>query len=619
MTDAVMNAHRAGQTGGRSQILLASFFFSFTLALGAPLHIYLSNRLEFPFSTWEMVVAVLPIFLGLLLITSCLLGLLQGVRRRRGVATVFVLSMLLWLQGNVLVWNYGALDGRDIEWNGLWAYGAADGLVWVVGIALALSRAEWLLRHVVTSLSLVFVAIQCLTLSLLFANSPPLGDYRLDSRGKYTFSSRENVIVLVLDAFQTDVFQELIEEDPSISSVFDGFVYFRNAVSGYRQSHPSIANILTATYFDNSVPMWDYTREAYLSDSSLPKFLVAHDYRVDVFEQEVGLFLDPSVISNVRRENVSPSSQALLGVMYVLDVALFRYLPHYLKKYVHNDQLWLLSRWHENATDFSDAGSHGSDDAQHSRMDLFTTEARSKLSNVRFAHQFVQSSEVGYNQKAFKFYHIYGTHLPLRMTRDYEYRELERTRDSLKEVAAGVVGLVRIMFDRLKDLGIFHDSLIFVIADHGMWSSVAKVRIPEDITMKYGTDAPVDRSQLPEQKGTALPLILVKRPRRSESLLVSDAPVALADIPKTIVSELGYAGGSFPGESMFEVAADSRRVRKVLFSTFRENPAYSEPYRSTMHEYLVSGFSWLDSSWEKTGKIYPPGPLDPSAGRHPQN
>ena len=228
----------------------------------------------------------------------------------------------------------------------------------------------------------------------------------------------------------------------------------------------------------------------------------------------------------------------------------------------------------------------------------------------------MQSSEVGYRQNAFKFYHIYGTHLPLRMTRDYEYKELERTRDSLKEVAAGVVGLVRIMFDRLKDLGIFHDSLIFVVADHGMWSSVAEVRIPEDIAMKHGRGLPVDRSHLPEQKGTALPLILVKQARSSEPLLLSDAPVALADIPKTIVSELGYAGGSFPGESMFQVEADSRRDRKVLFSTFRKNPAYSEPYRSTMYEYLVSGFSWLDSSWKKTGKVYPPGPPDPSASDH---
>ena len=176
---------RAGQPGGRSQIFLVSFFFSFTLALAAPLHIYLTNKLEFPFSTWEVIVAVFPIFLGLLLITSCLLGLLKGVPRKLGVATVFIISMLLWVQGNLLVWNYGALDGRDIDWNALWVFGVLDGSVWVVGVALAFSRAEGLLKHVVSSLSILLVGIQCLTLSLLFANSPPLGNYRLDSRGKY--------------------------------------------------------------------------------------------------------------------------------------------------------------------------------------------------------------------------------------------------------------------------------------------------------------------------------------------------------------------------------------------------------------------------------------------------
>ena len=128
---------RAGQPGGRSQIFLASFFFSFTLAIAAPLHIYLTNKLEFTFTTWEVIVAVFPIFLGLLLITSCLLGLLKGVPRKLGVATVFVISMLLWVQGNILVWNYGALDGRDIDWNALWVFGVLDGSVWVVGVALA--------------------------------------------------------------------------------------------------------------------------------------------------------------------------------------------------------------------------------------------------------------------------------------------------------------------------------------------------------------------------------------------------------------------------------------------------------------------------------------------------
>ena len=63
------------------------------------------------------------------------------------------------------------------------------------------------------------------------------------------------------------MFQELIDDEPELKDVFDGFVYFRNAVSAYRQSYPSIPNMLTGTYFDNSRPMWDYVRQAYLSDS----------------------------------------------------------------------------------------------------------------------------------------------------------------------------------------------------------------------------------------------------------------------------------------------------------------------------------------------------------------
>ncbi len=291
-------------------------------------------------------------------------------------------------------------------------------------------------------------------------------------------------------------------------------------------------------------------------------------------------------------------------------------VPHFLKSSIYNDQLWLLSRWVRERRDASedespDAGQStrlGQDasDRRQQRIQLFTTDARSKLQNVRFAHQFVKYAKIGYRQNTFKFYHVMGTHLPLRMTRQFEYRELERSRDSLKEVATGVVGLVKIMFDQLKDLGVFQESLIVVAADHGMWTSVAKVRIPDDLALNDENSVPTSRSQLPERKGTALPLVLVKRPGSSGPLLANDAPVALADIPRTIVSELGYAGEAFPGQSVFEVAVDSPRERKVFFSTFRQNPAYSEPYRSTMTEFLVSGFSWLDSSWKKTGKLYPP-------------
>ena len=85
-----------------SRPLLVSLFFSFTLVIVAPLHIYLTNRLEFAFSTRELVVSLSPVFLVLFLALACFLALLRGPMRSISIATVFVLSILLWVQGNLL-------------------------------------------------------------------------------------------------------------------------------------------------------------------------------------------------------------------------------------------------------------------------------------------------------------------------------------------------------------------------------------------------------------------------------------------------------------------------------------------------------------------------------------
>ena len=103
-----------------------------------------------------------------------------------------------------------------------------------------------------------------------------------------------------------------------------------------------------------------------------------------------------------------------------------------------------------------------------------------------------------------------------------------------------------------------------------------------------------------------MPLILIKRIDATGKMSTNDAPVALADIPKTVVSELGFDADSFFGESMFELKANQPRKRVVHFSTLSNSPPYTGPYRSTMTEFVVEGFSWLDKSWKKTGKEYPP-------------
>ncbi len=603
------------RTRNTTQAFLVALLFCFTVVIVAPLHVHITNQFEFVFTSADLFKQLLPISLICVAGLTLLLTLLRGNARRVVLSVLFMLSLLLWLQGNLLVWDYGALDGRDIDWVGMWYLGLLDGALWLLGLGLAVRYSSWMTHNLVNISSVFLILIQCVSIYSGLSNQPPVDRYRVDERGKYTFSSQQNVILIVVDAFQTDVFQEIIDDDPALKDVFDGFVYFRNAVSGFRQSYPSIPNILTATYFDNSKPMWDYLRDAYLSKSSLPKFFNDNGYKSEVYESKPGLYINPAVITNA-----SPSTdyvQASSDILYNLDVALFRYIPHFLKKLVYNNQLWFLSyQFSQNSSITNTAGNanKAADGETAGYIDLskrpakthFTEDALAKLSNLRVANHFINYSKVGYEQPVFKYFHMLGTHLPIRMTHDFQYVEPERSRTSLKDLSVGVVGLVDLILGSFRELGIFDNALIIVTADHGMWTKVAEVKIPDYLTQLHGESGSIARNLLPERIGTALPLVLIKRIGAQGTMRTNDAPIALSDIPRTVVTELGFEASSFPGKSMFNVPENETRKRLVHYSTFAQNPAYSEPFRSTMTEFIVEGFSWLDTSWIKTGKTYPP-------------
>src|SRR5690606_15068983 len=46
-----------------------------------------------------------------------------------------------------------------------------------------------------------------------------------------SFSPERNVLLILLDSLQTDFFAEIVERDPSLARAFEGFTYYRNAVS----------------------------------------------------------------------------------------------------------------------------------------------------------------------------------------------------------------------------------------------------------------------------------------------------------------------------------------------------------------------------------------------------
>ena len=495
---------------------------------------------------------------------------------KKGVSLLFTISFLLWVQGSILVWDYGLLDGRLIKWEDLRYYGYIDSILWLGCLFFALYKSK-VVSKFASKLSLALILTQLIAISIAYHGAPKPNSkgYVFDESEKFTFSKKGNVIILVLDAFQSDVFHEIINEDKKFRDEFDGFIYFRNALAGFAKTYASIPLILTGQYYDNSIPIQEFIKRVYL-DGSIPKVLKENDFRVDLFPiNRQTIFVNKKVASNIKKralkKNDSPRifNDEMKKKAFLFDLTLFRHAPHFLKKFVYNDQEWFLSG-------------------------LF----RSKHNDVLFIEEMVSSSDAVDDTGVFKYYHLNGVHLPFVLNEKLEFEKLKSNRRGIRQQAKGMLKLTDLFLKKLRDLGVYDNSLIFIIGDHGGGEYPLGVNVQAS-GYEENTVSPSIHVRI---KGAGLPLFLVKPFDSKGKLKISDAPVSLGDIAKTIASELNMEQ-NFPGRSVFDIREDENRNRRFLFYDFEGD--WGHKYLPAMQEYKICGFSWLAESWQAGRQFNP--------------
>ena len=562
--------------------LCVSSFFGLTLFLFGPAHLYFTNIQEYSIPFFKVVPFLLGLSVLCVLLLTALLVSAGPQTHRKAVSLLFVLSLLLWLQGNIFVWNYGPLDGREIDWSANRVRGLIDGGIWVGLIIIAFAAAPRVWK-IARGAGIAFLLIQLASLLIVLAKAPDVSHLQketaLDEESLYGFSPERNVIILVLDSFQADIFQEIINESPRYWDVFDGFTFFRNSLAGYPVTHANVPLILTGRYYENSVPIHEFVKEAFSGDS-VPKILMNNGYRVDLFVAGKYAYTDETIASSrIEIKNLSDRNSSLREAAFLLDITLFRYLPHFVKRYVYNNQAWFL---HNLGLDRVAGGAPPGPFGD----------------SIIFIRKMAGKANDDCDKKTFKYIHLWPPHLPIRINERLEYEDLEGTRDNFKKQAKGSLELVNVIFEAFRRLGIYDNTMILVIADHGAHYKINT----ETIGHKHDNDK--KESLIDEIKPTAIPLFLIKPFMSTGKLTVSDAPVSLADVAETIVSELSLEA-DVPGTSVFMIGESDIRNRRYLYhESGHDWPRY---YLSPMTEYSVSGFSWLNESWSPTHKVFDAG------------
>ena len=579
--------------------------FVLTLFVFLPAVIYLTNSEEFTNGLFELLAVGLGLALASGLVLWLFLRLLRLFGRRsleKGIAVLFALAVLLWLQGNVLLWNYGPLDGRAIPWKSMRPQGFVDLGIWIGLLAAAFLLSPIVVRHAKKA-SWFLILIQLGYGAALFVRlpeRPSFQRYTVDSAHKFSFSKNRNVIIIVLDSFPSDVFAEVVRADTNLASAFGGFTFYRNSLGGYTATELSVALLLTGRFYDNSLPFEPWKREAYMG-RSIPRVLLSEGWRVDVFPKvSYSLYYSDQVASNFVPG--MPLAERMLDIFQIYDLALFRCLPHFFKSRVYNEQAWLLKR-----IGFGLLGDRFQERKVHktrvsrglSRVRVrdrhrFGRKAFRFSADVRFVTEMLLNAAATDSKGAFKFYHLGVPHLPLLLDADLNYRRADPSRDNYKAYATAGVKLMAVFLERLQEIGAYDNSLILILGDHGAGGQQQEFVIQPGMENDPARRLVRDRSRI-----SAMPLVLVKPTAARGPLSVSDAPVSHADVAATVFHDLGLAFDP-PGIPMPTLAPGSARQRRFLVYPGRD--IFS--YYGDMTEYFVTGPGWFDESWRPSGKVY---------------
>src|SRR5699024_7566699 len=148
-------------------------------------------------------------------------------------------------------------------------------------------------------------------------------------------STGPNILHIVLDNFQSDVFAELVTEE-GLESAFDGFVQFTENAAAAPYTSLAILSIQLGRSFDGSVSNSDFRKEA--AAKCILSRLHGLGYRVNLSLMRSLAGIQHDVAYNIPSTHwESPAGAARSEALKLLDVMFFRLAPHLARAWFYND------------------------------------------------------------------------------------------------------------------------------------------------------------------------------------------------------------------------------------------------------------------------------------------
>ena len=342
--------------------MVLALFIAFTFGIFAPLEFYFTNINDLWFDIYDILPHLLAVTLCVFILVAAFLVIMQKISREakvtgaseslqarssdmnnsiyRIVMTILIiLSVSLYIQGNFMEASYDKLGSETLDWSMYTAEGISNICGWTGMLAIfAVLIYKLKLRGFIRVFRTVMICILLVQLStLIIVGISRHGlihkdDYVATTENEWTLSKDDNYIVLLLDTYDSRIFDDLLNSDngDDYRAKLEDFTFYRNTLTVFTLTDFSVPQILTGEKYLNQEDYGPYIERAYAESPFLNR-MREDGYVMDIYTT-VTL---PQTGAREWMENwhkvdyVASDSFRLIGMLYRLIA--FRYAPHYLK------------------------------------------------------------------------------------------------------------------------------------------------------------------------------------------------------------------------------------------------------------------------------------------------
>jgi hypothetical protein len=320
-----------------------------------------------------------------------------------------------------------------------------------------------------------------------------------------TSTDRPNIYHIVMDEYQTEMFEDTLNED--VRQALSGFTFFPGARTTFGRTEMAMASIFGPSDYDYTSSPQDFVSESLRGPNSSLETLRDVGYEISAFVHLMSLYGSPSPFDETTlfRDYVdfdaSAENTRLANSLWV-----FANLPTSLARIALSD-----------------------DDIAQLRGDNLLPDDAPAVSALSF-RTFIQRERELPHAGRYTLVHLVLPHFPYVMSANCAHRE--GVESSPAEQAACATSLIVGLVEELRELDRFDSSMILIHGDHGARFRVTAdelIQLPDDVFGEEWSDA---RSR---------PLLLVKPAGidASHALEVSEYPALVTDIMPTVFDSIG--------------------------------------------------------------------------------